>query len=197
MTSITVPSSATAIEEMGRHPIDQTGAQDVFIVGYPKSGNTWYQNLVSGLVFGCNPAVTSDHVIQELVPDVHSKKFFRRFGDRAFFKSHHLPRREYRHVVYLLRDGRDAMGWHSDDEPELGPRPVIASVSLGPQRRFWLRRREQGVARREVRGLELPHGSLLCMAGETQRHYQHALPRKSAATGPRINLTFRWIDARR
>ena len=100
-------------------------------------------------------------------------------------------------LANLYRDGRDAMGWHSDDEPELGPRPVIASVSLGAQRRFCLRRREQGVARREVRGLELPHGSLLCMAGETQRHYQHALPRKSAATGPRINLTFRWIDARR
>jgi cephalosporin hydroxylase len=109
---------------MGWHPIHQTGAQDVFIVGYPKSGNTWYQNLVSGLVFGCNPALTSDHVIQELVPDVHSKKFFRRFGDRAFFKSHHLPRREYRHVVYLLRDGRDAMVSYFHHLNALNPTPV-------------------------------------------------------------------------
>ena len=129
MTSITVPSSATAIEEMGWHPIDQTGAQDVFIVSYPKSGNTWYQNLVSGLVFGCNPALTSDHIIQELVPDVHSKKFFRRFGDRAFFKSHHLPQREYRHVVYLLRDGRDAMVSYFHHLNALNSTPVdFASV---------------------------------------------------------------------
>lgn len=100
-------------------------------------------------------------------------------------------------LANLYRDGRDAMGWHSDDEPELGLRPVIASVSLGAERRFCLRPREKSGVKREVRGIELPHGSLLCMAGETQRHYQHALPRTSAAVGPRINLTFRWIEPRR
>jgi alkylated DNA repair dioxygenase AlkB len=98
-------------------------------------------------------------------------------------------------LANLYRDGRDAMGWHSDDEPELGARPVIASLSLGAERRFCLRGRDP--ARREVRGLELPHGSLLRMAGETQRLYQHALPRTNAGAGPRINLTFRWIDRRR
>lgn len=100
-------------------------------------------------------------------------------------------------LANLYRDGRDAMGWHSDDEPELGPHPVIGSVSLGAERRFCLRPRAKEGARREVRGIELPHGSLLCMAGETQRHYQHALPRTSAGVGPRINLTFRWIEPRR
>jgi alkylated DNA repair dioxygenase AlkB len=100
-------------------------------------------------------------------------------------------------LANLYRDGRDAMGWHSDDEPELGPRPMIASVSLGAERRFCLRPRAKEGARREVRSIELPHGSLLCMAGETQRHYQHALPRTTAAVGPRINLTFRWIAPRR
>jgi alkylated DNA repair dioxygenase AlkB len=100
-------------------------------------------------------------------------------------------------LANLYRGGSDAMGWHSDDEPELGPRPVIASVSLGAERRFCLRPRAQDAGRREVRGLELPHGSLLCMAGDTQRHYQHALPRTAAAIGPRINLTFRWIEPRR
>jgi alkylated DNA repair dioxygenase AlkB len=100
-------------------------------------------------------------------------------------------------LANLYRDGRDAMGWHSDDEPELGPRPVIASVSLGAERRFCLRPRAKDASPRDVRGLELPHGSLLCMSGETQRNYQHSLPRTSAAVGPRINLTFRWIDARR
>ena len=98
-------------------------------------------------------------------------------------------------LANLYRDGRDAMGWHSDDEPELGGHPAIASVSLGAERRFCLRERDP--ARREVRGLELPHGSLLCMAGETQRLYQHALPRTAASVGPRINLTFRWVNPRR
>ena len=88
------------------------------------------------------------------------------------------------------RDGRDAMGWHSDNEPELGPAPVIASVSLGATRRFLLRHR----VRRDQRcALELPHGSLLVMRGGTQRHWQHALPRTARPVGERINLTFRWV----
>jgi cephalosporin hydroxylase len=109
MSASVAPTSAQAFEAPGWLAMPQTNDRDVFIVGYPKSGNTWYQNLVSGLVFGCHPALTPDHLIQELVPDVHSKPGFRRYGDRAFFKSHHLPRREYRQVIYLLRDGRDAM----------------------------------------------------------------------------------------
>lgn len=100
-------------------------------------------------------------------------------------------------LANLYRDGQDAMGWHSDDEPELGPQPVIASVSLGAERRFCMRPRAKDAPRRAVQGIELPHGSLLRMAGETQRNYQHALPRAKAAAGPRINLTFRWIEPRR
>jgi alkylated DNA repair dioxygenase AlkB len=87
------------------------------------------------------------------------------------------------------RDGRDRMGWHSDDEPELGPRPVIASLSLGATRRFALKPR--GVGERLV--LELPHGSLLVMAGDTQTRYRHALPATAQPVGERINLTFRQI----
>ncbi|KAA2285474.1 alpha-ketoglutarate-dependent dioxygenase AlkB family protein [Arenimonas fontis] len=93
-------------------------------------------------------------------------------------------------LANLYRDGADAMGWHADDEPELGARPVIASVSLGATRRFLLRhRRERG--RRLA--LELPHGSLLLMSGDTQANWQHALARTVRPVGPRINLTFRWI----
>lgn len=94
-------------------------------------------------------------------------------------------------LANLYRDGRDAMGWHSDDEPELGPRPVIASVSLGGVRRFALKHRQDAALGRT---LELPHGSLLVMAGDTQRFYRHALPRTAKPVAPRINLTFRWID---
>jgi alkylated DNA repair dioxygenase AlkB len=88
------------------------------------------------------------------------------------------------------RDGRDSMGWHSDDEPELGPRPVIASLSLGATRRFVLKHRRDPALKAE---LALDHGSLLVMAGDTQRHYRHALPRTARPTGERINLTFRHI----
>ncbi len=92
-------------------------------------------------------------------------------------------------LANLYRDGADAMGWHADDEPELGAAPVIASLSLGATRRFLLRAR-QGDARL---ALELPHGSLLVMAGGTQSAYRHALPRTRRPLGPRINLTFRRV----
>lgn len=87
------------------------------------------------------------------------------------------------------RDGRDRMGWHSDDEPELGPRPVIASLSLGATRRFGLKPRGEG--RRLA--LDLPHGSLLVMAGATQASYRHALPATARPVSERVNLTFRRI----
>ena len=82
-------------------------------------------------------------------------------------------------LANLYRDGRDRMGWHSDDEPELGPRPVIASVSLGATRRFSLKPRAGGASRH----LDLPHGSLLVMAGDTQAAWRHALAGYRAAGG--------------
>lgn len=93
-------------------------------------------------------------------------------------------------LANLYRDGRDAMGWHSDDERELGPAPVIASVSLGGVRRFVLKHRQRPEHRL---ALELPHGSLLVMSGGTQRHYRHALPRTARPVAPRLNLTFRRV----
>src|SRR5690606_4850093 len=77
-------------------------------------------------------------------------------------------------LANLYRDGRDAMGWHSDDEPELGPEPLIASLSLGAVRRFVLRRRDDPARKL---ALELGPGSLLLMGGSTQRYWKHALPR--------------------
>lgn len=87
------------------------------------------------------------------------------------------------------RDGRDRMGWHSDDEPELGPQPIIASLSLGATRRFALKSRRDD----ERLGFDLPHGSLLVMDGDTQTRYRHALPGTKRPVGERINLTFRRI----
>lgn len=90
------------------------------------------------------------------------------------------------------RGGHDCMGWHSDNESALGPHPLIASLSLGATRRFVLKHREESSRKLE---LELPHGSLLVMGGDTQRNYKHALPRTTRQVGERINLTFRRILA--
>lgn len=93
-------------------------------------------------------------------------------------------------LANLYRDGRDAMGWHSDDEPELGPTPVIASLSLGATRRFAFKDRRDPARRL---ALELGHGSLLVMRGATQANFRHALPRTARPVGARLNLTFRRI----
>lgn len=95
-------------------------------------------------------------------------------------------------LANLYRDGHDSMGWHSDDEPELGREPVIASLSFGAVRRFRFRSRE---TKRVSLALDLASGSLLVMRGATQRLYHHDLP-KTARAGARINLTFRTIRPR-
>lgn len=89
------------------------------------------------------------------------------------------------------RDGRDSMGWHADDERELGDAPVIASLSFGATRVFRLRSRHDPA--QPPRSLDLGAGSLLLMSGPTQRNWQHALPKTSRDVGERINLTFRHI----
>jgi alkylated DNA repair dioxygenase AlkB len=90
-------------------------------------------------------------------------------------------------LLNLYRDGRDSVSWHADNEPGLGRDPVIASVSLGATRRFQMKHR-----RREARiALDLPAGSCLVMAGATQHHWLHQVPKTSRPVGLRINLTFR------
>jgi alkylated DNA repair dioxygenase AlkB len=91
----------------------------------------------------------------------------------------------------LYRTGADSMGWHSDNEPELGPDPVIASISLGQRRRFLLRHKQNQQIKHT---LPLEHGSLLLMHGPTQVNWQHSLPKSNTAKGQRINLTFRHIQ---
>ncbi|MDI1450629.1 alpha-ketoglutarate-dependent dioxygenase AlkB [Polyangium sp. 6x1] len=91
-------------------------------------------------------------------------------------------------LVNHYRGGDDSMGKHADDEPELGTNPVIASLSLGARRRFVLEPKKGG----DKVTLELGEGNLLVMAGTTQHHYRHGVP-KQAGRGPRMNLTFRRI----
>ena len=87
------------------------------------------------------------------------------------------------------RGGTDSMGWHADKEKELGPNPVIASLSLGATRRFLLRHDKT----RETVCLDLDSGSLLLMQGSLQHHWRHCVPKDPHCTASRINLTFRRI----
>ena len=93
-------------------------------------------------------------------------------------------------LLNWYRDGRDSMGWHSDDERELGPHPTIASVSLGTERRFLLRRKNDHACKHEFL---LKNGSLIIMRGATQHFWQHQVPKSLGVSHGRINLTFRAI----
>jgi len=94
------------------------------------------------------------------------------------------------------RDGADSMGWHSDDEAELGERPCIASLSLGAERAFLLRPKSVDAAgQRRSKRLLLENGSLLLMRGDSQASFQHSVPKTRRPVGPRINLTFRRVLA--
>ena len=96
----------------------------------------------------------------------------------------------FNHVLAnRYRSGDDSMGLHADDEPELGPDPVVCIVSLGVTRRLVIRpRRKQDRARYDR---DLGHGGLLVMGGTCQRHYIHGIPRQAGLRGERISLTFR------
>src|SRR5215471_19318401 len=107
----------------------------------------------------------------------------------AAYTNLNLPKLGYNAALCnLYRNGNDSVGLHSDAEPEMGP--VIASVSLGAERMFRLKRANGEVAFSE----RLPHGSLLVMAGATQTNFKHEVPKEPDITSPRINLTFRRIE---
>ena len=92
-------------------------------------------------------------------------------------------------LLNRYRNGRDSMGMHSDDEPELGADPVIASLSYGATRTFILRHKRD---KRTVR-LPLEDGSLLLMRGQLQRNWLHGINKSTRPLGERLNLTFRYI----
>ena len=95
-----------------------------------------------------------------------------------------------RALVNYYRDGSDSVDWHADDEPELGPDPIIASISLGAERIFQLRHNLTG----EIISLSLPHGSLLLMGSKIQHFYQHRLAKVKHLDQSRVNFTFRYMD---
>jgi alkylated DNA repair dioxygenase AlkB len=94
-------------------------------------------------------------------------------------------------LINQYRDGKDSVSWHSDDESGLGINPSIASVSFGAVRSFHLRHRQNKELRHK---LDLGHGSLLLMQGPTQHYWHHQVSKTSRAVGPRVNLTFRFVN---
>jgi len=95
-------------------------------------------------------------------------------------------------LLNLYRNGKDGVGWHSDRTDNFGQNQIIASVSFGETRPFRLRHKTQ----KDIPVLEIPltHGALLLMAGTTQTHWEHHIPKTAKDILPRINLTFRQIQ---
>jgi len=94
-------------------------------------------------------------------------------------------------LINLYRNGEDKVSWHSDNEPELGKEPCIASLSLGATRRFKFRHLDS----KAVVECSLTPGSLVVMSGLSQIKWEHEVPKEARVKGPRINLTFRYVDA--
>lgn len=94
-------------------------------------------------------------------------------------------------LLNYYRDGNDSIGWHADDEKELGANPIIASVSFGAKRVFQM---QHNTLKEQKLKIELEHGSLLIMKGSTQHFWKHQLPKTTKSIGARINLTFRIIN---
>ncbi|WP_010522061.1 alpha-ketoglutarate-dependent dioxygenase AlkB family protein [Aquimarina agarivorans] len=96
-------------------------------------------------------------------------------------------------LANLYRNGQDSNGWHADNEKELGERPIIASISLGASRWFHLKHRTKKELKQKI---ELTHGSLLLMQGNTQKYWLHQIPKTKKPVGKRINLTFRIVETK-
>jgi alkylated DNA repair dioxygenase AlkB len=94
-------------------------------------------------------------------------------------------------LLNLYRNGQDSMGWHADNEPELGNEPVIASLSFGGERKIRFKHKKK----KDYKpiSLDLSHGSLLLMQGATQHNWLHQIPKTAKEVEPRINLTFRYV----
>jgi len=92
-------------------------------------------------------------------------------------------------LLNYYRNEQDSMGFHSDDERELGRDPAIASVSFGAARTFILKHK---TLPKTVK-IALGDGSLLLMAGALQHHWRHGINKEKTPRGARISLTLRNI----
>ena len=88
----------------------------------------------------------------------------------------------------LYRDGRDSVAWHADRIPAEIEAPVVALVSLGAPRPFRLRPKDRAAGGSHT--FFLGRGDLLVTGGDSQRTWDHSVP-KVASAGPRISLAYR------
>ncbi|PQB03870.1 sulfotransferase domain-containing protein [Aureitalea marina] len=91
----------------GYKPITYSEPKDIFIAGYPKSGNTWVQNLLTGMLLGSASSTIPPKLVSELIPDVHAKNYYKRIFNTMHFKTHDLPMYHHKRVIHLIRDPRD------------------------------------------------------------------------------------------
>lgn len=83
--------------------------QDIFIAGFPKSGNTWMQHLMAGMNYSTDMSAISNLLVRDLIPDVHQGQYYKRYQERMIFKTHLLPQMNYKKAIFLVRDPRDAI----------------------------------------------------------------------------------------
>ena len=101
------------------YPISHVKERDVFIIGYPKSGNTWISNLIAGALFGIDTQFLPDKLTKILVPSPLTK-FYNRILDFTCFSSHDMPDKRFKRVIHLVRDGRDVMASYFAYSKNLG-----------------------------------------------------------------------------
>lgn len=130
----------------------------------------------SGGTVAAEPWPPSLLYLKEKVENLVAEHYSKEIGDEAFNFV----------LCNWYRDGRDNIGYHSDDEAGIRL-PLIVSVSLGATRDFLLKHKEN----KETTKVALKSGSVLVMAGDTQRNYKHSVPKRAGVTEPRLNLTFR------
>lgn len=95
--------------KLGLLPCSDTRPGDTFIIGFPKSGHTWVQTMLAAVKYGMDPRRCPDSVVADLIPDIHYRSHYRRYTEPMLLKAHSLPEPRFRRVIYLIRDGRDAM----------------------------------------------------------------------------------------
>jgi alkylated DNA repair dioxygenase AlkB len=90
-------------------------------------------------------------------------------------------------LLNLYRSGADSVGWHADNESQMGS--VIGSLSLGATRTFQIRHN----GTKETASFAVASGTLIIMAGTMQQFWKHTVPKTTKPVGERINLTFRQV----
>ncbi len=106
-----IPSSLPDLEKLKKFGFERFGnfnEEDVFIMGYPKSGNTLLQHIIAHLMYGLRSDIPKS-IVNSCVTEYYNNPMFFRYDSRHFFKGHELPNERFKNVIYILRDGRAAV----------------------------------------------------------------------------------------